>query len=217
MNSLKIVELLFDKDSGTFSLILNTWVLILVFGLFFFLRFLIKKYRGKNVTSKIVPVKLKYKIGGAEIEYAIVRNYQNIEIAHKIYIELITRKAAIEFDKEEDVIAQIYNSWYSLFQITRDELKGIPGELLLEGNSTESLIKLLSDILNEGLRPHLTTYQAKFRKWYDEEVTKPENNGLSPQEIQSKYPDYDLLVGSMIEVNKLLIEYTAQLKKVIGG
>ena len=89
--------------------------------------------------------------------------------------------------------------------------------MLLNNNTSDSLVKLLSDILNIGLRPHLTQYQAKFRKWYNAELGKEGNKLLSPQEIQAKCEYFNDLMKSMIDVNKLLIEYSNQLKMIIRG
>lgn len=213
---IKIIEFLFDKENFTFSLILNIWVILIVVALFFIIKWAIKHFKEKQSIDKdIIPIKLKYKLGGGEIEYQIVRNYQNIEIAHKIYIELITRKAAIQIEEEKDVIVEVYNSWYSLFQITRSELKSFNGKLLKDNNTSQELVRLLTDILNKGLRPHLTEYQARFRKWYSEQLEK--NEGKSPQIIQSEFEDINELLNSMKEVNKTLIEYSEQLKKIIDG
>ena len=215
-DKLNIIEFFFDKENGSFSLTMNIWILILVIATYFIISYLIKLYKkSATVERNIQLVKLKYKIGGAEVEYEIVRNYQNIEIAHKIYIELITRKAAIEIEEDKDVVVEVYNSWYSLFQITRNELKTISGKLLKDNNTSKELIRLLTDILNQGLRPHLTEFQAKFRKWYSEQLVNTDN--LSPQEIQAKYDDIEGLWKSMKVVNKTLIEYSEQLKKIIDG
>lgn len=213
---IKIIDFFFDKDNFIFSLNLNVWIILLIIFLFFLIRYLIKLYKEKNSVDKDIQlVKLKYKIGGVEMEYNIIRNYQNIEIAHKIYIELITRKAAIEIEEDKDVIVEIYNSWYYLFQITRNELKLIKGKLLIDNNTSQELIRLLTDILNKGLRPHLTKYQARFRKWYSEQLEN--NKGKSPQEIQTEFNGIKELINSMKEVNKTLIEYSKQLKKIIDG
>jgi hypothetical protein len=161
-------------------------------------------------------VKLKYTFAGTEIEYSINRNFQNIEIAHRMYVELITRKAAIPID-ENDIIVEIYDSWYTLFQTTRDELKKLSGEMLLENQVSKDLIKLLSDILNIGLRPHLTEHQAKFRKWYNLAITNEENKDKIPQKIQSEYDDYENLFKSMKLVNELLIEYSKRLQDIVNG
>lgn len=213
---INIIDFFFDKENFVFSLNLNVWAVLLIIAFYFLIRYLIRIYKKKQSVEKdVIPVKLKYKLGGAEIEYNIIRNYQNIEIAHKIYIELVTRKAAIEIEEDKDVIVEVYNSWYSLFQITRNELKSINGQLLKDNNTSQELVRLLTDILNKGLRPHLTEYQARFRKWYSEQLEK--NNDISPQEIQTKFDGIENLFSSMKEVNNTLIEYSKQLKKIIDG
>ncbi len=215
-NKLNLVDVVFDKEHFVLSLSFNICVVIVLVVLFFLIRFLIRRFKKDDVVEeKIVPVKLKYKLGGAEVEYNIVRNYQNIEIAHRIYIELITRKAGIEIEEDKDVIIEIYNSWYALFQKTREGLKSINGQLLKDNNTSQELVRLLTDILNKGLRPHLTQYQAKFRKWYNEQLELDKNQGKSPQEIQKGFSEYDNLIKSMKDVNRILINYLEQLKKVI--
>lgn len=213
---IKIIDVFFDKENFVFSLDLNVWLLLIIICLTFFIRYLIKKYKQKSsIQEDVELVKIKYKIGGADFEYQITRNYQNIEIAHKIYIELITRKAAIEIEDGKDVIVEIYNSWYSLFKITRDELKSFNGKLLKDNNTSQELVLLLTDVLNKGLRPHLTEYQARFRKWYSEQLDK--NSEESPQKIQTNFEEYEELMSSMKNVNRTLIEYSEQLKKIIEG
>lgn len=216
MNNIEFIKFLFNKQNMTFSIIINLWSSIIFIFLFILIKIIIYFYRKRSKIYKdIIPVKLKYSYGGAEIEYKIIRNYINVEIAHKIYIELITRKAAIPFDEKHDIIVEVYNSWYTLFDLTRNELKSISGKLLLENNTSNQLVILLTDILNNGLRPHLTKYQAAFRKWYAEELEKKTNKGINPQDIQKKYKDYNDLINSIKDVNTLLIEYKNQLNKII--
>jgi len=217
MNEINIIDFKFNVDDWTFSLVVNLWLLLLGIVLYFLVRFIVRYFKktGK-VHKEFVPVKLKYKMGGSEIEYSINRNFQNIEIAHRIYIELVTRKAAIPIDKN-DVIVEVYNSWYTLFQTTREELKKLSGEMLLDNQVSKDLIKLLSDILNIGLRPHLTEHQAKFRKWYNSALTLEENRNKTPQQIQSEYSDFENLFESMKAVNQLLIEHSKRLDEIING
>lgn len=215
-DKLKILDFFFDKETFLLTLTINLWLFLLIAIVFLIAYYIIRYFKNNSSIEKnIQPIKLKYTLGGVEMEYEIVRNYQNIEIAHKIYIELITRKAAIELEESKDVIVEVYNSWYSLFQITRNELKSFSGQLLKDNNTSNQLVKLLTDILNKGLRPHLTEYQAKFRKWYSEKLE--ENKSLSPQQIQAQYEEIEPLMQSMKEVNRTLIEYSAQLKKIIDG
>ena len=89
--------------------------------------------------------------------------------------------------------------------------------MLLNKDISSDLISLLTDILNKGLRPHLTEYQARFKKWYNNEIDKNDNKEKSPQEIQANYEKYEDLIKSMKEVNKLLIDYSIKLKEIIDG
>ena len=117
-----------------------------------------------------------------------------------MWVELNTRKIGLEFDQKNDVIHEVYNSWYAFFTIARDLLKDIPATRL--PYSTE-LITLTTKVLNDGLRPHLTVWQAKYRKWYG--LQKEDTR--SPQEIQKDFPEYDSLVSDLLQTNSRMIEY----------
>jgi hypothetical protein len=213
-----MIEFKIDNFQHLITLQANLWLIIVIIIVFCSIIFGKRLFSNKKRNhSKIIPIELTYNIGGTSIKYQIRRNYQNVEIAHRIFIELVTRKAALPINEEYDTIVEVYDSWYTLFQTVREELKKISGETLLENNNSNDLIDLLTDILNKGLRPHLTVYQAKFRKWYDEELQKDENKYLSPQQIQMKYENYIELLTSMKFVNQLLIEYSEKLKLIINN
>lgn len=192
----------------SWNVIIGTLTLLLFFLLFLQLR---SKYplfpRGVELKS------LSLNIAGSSIHYDIKRNYQNLEIAHRIYVELITRKAAIPFDDEFDIIHEVYESWYALFKAIRNEIKGLSGETLYSQKDSETIVKMASDILNQGLRPHLTKYQGKYRKWYEEQIV--DSKGQSPQEIQKKYREYSEMVEDIKRVNGYLIQYKEQLESFI--
>jgi len=216
-SKLTIFRLYFDLNELSLNVKLNSLGMLLIILIVILFLLVLMKLKNKRATlnTDIIPVKLKYKVGGVEVEYQIVRSFQNVEIAHKIYIELITRKAAIEIEENKDVIIEIYDSWYSLFKTTRNELKSIKGKLLLEDETSKEIVRLLTDILNDGLRPHLTEYQAKFRKWYSEALKNGDTR--SPQDIQKDFDDYQALMSSIKIVNKLLIQYANNLKLIING
>ena len=206
-----------DSTTNVVQITLSLWgvVIIVLFWIGLYLwRFFKKRAKAPYETTEM---EITYKIGEQEVKYKIVRNFMNLEIAHRIYIELITRKAALEIDDKHDVIEEIYNSWYNLLKITRDEIKRFTGDLLEKNEHSDDLIQIAIDILNKGLRPHLTEHQARFRRWYAAEITKDENKGKSFQDIQKKYPDYENLITSMKEVNTILVKYSNQLSKFIKG
>lgn len=146
--------------------------------------------------------------------------YEEMRIAHKAWVELSTRKAGLLFDEENDVIVEVYNSWYDLFQEMRSLVKEIPIERIRTNKDTGKLVKVLIGALNQGLRPHLTMWQAKFRKWYDWQLEKErqdKNSNRTPQEIQRDYPQYDQLKNELKAINRELIQYVNQLEKIAHG
>lgn len=98
------------------------------------------------------------------------------------------------------------------FKIARELLKDIPASRLPYSND---LIKLTERVLNVGLRPHLTKWQAKYRQWYNNEFIKKNNKkSETPQEIQKRYPEYSVLVEDLVLTNKRMIEYKDLMGKI---
>ena len=156
-------------------------------------------------------------IGIGDQKVKIKPNYQDMQIAYKLWVELSTRKIGLEIDLDNDVIKEIYDSWYEFFKLTRELIKDIPVSKIRKDESTKELVRIAIEVLNEGLRPHLTKWQARFRRWYNTEIEREENKNLSPQEIQKKYPEYENLTKEMIEVNHQLIEYRKILRQLAMG
>jgi len=181
-------------------------IIIVVFIAILILKlFLKKKWGFKN------DVELNVSLGGIG-ELKIKPNHELEQITHKAWAELITRKAGLLFDLEHEVIIEVYNSWYVLFGEIRNLIKEIPASQIKDKN-TQKLVNLLVDSLNRGLRPHLTKWQAKFRKWYNNEVEL--HNEKTPQEIQKMYPLYNELIRDLVAINKQMVAYTNELKKLI--
>lgn len=158
-------------------------------------------------------VTIKDPFTGTEVK--IKANTEDKKIAHRIWTELVTRKAALPFQREKDVIVEVYDSWHTLFKCVREQIAAIPVEKLhgREKEDIEALIDISTKVLNEGLRPHLTEWQAKYRAWY--EVAKSNNEGKSPQELQRDYPEYSQLVDDIERVNGKLKEFADELKKIV--
>ena len=205
-----------DWDSSTYTLQFQFSVaffllLLVVAGSLFFLN---KNYSKSKLDIVEMDIELS---GNPKAVFKIKRDYSTLQIANRIYIELVTRKVALPFEDGKDSILEIYNSWYVLFDLLREELKTIPGNHLVDKNASHTLIFLTIEILNKGLRPHLTTYQTAFRKWYELEQRKTDHNTLSPQELQMKYPQYNALVNDIKASKKLLTHYAEGLKKILSG
>lgn len=214
----EIIRIAFDKNAPSITIETNWWVLsillILIAIYVIWGRRKIKQLRTKWSAGEVT---IKIKTPLFEYQSKIVRSWENLYIANRIYIELVTRKAAIPIDEDNDVIKEVYDSWFTLFTAIRNEIKNLPGEFIKNHNPSNKLIDLTVEILNQGLRPHLTKHQARFRKWYAEQLDDVNNKGKSPQDIQKLYPKYTELIDSMKDVNETLRLYSVELKKIIDG
>ena len=200
LHSIKIT-LTADNVIVAIGLIIITLILIyLIYKIFKY--FFTKKFKVVDMNISIAN------IGNISIE----KNKDISGIAHKAWVEIMTRKVGLLFEEDKDVIVEVYNSWYSLFGIIRDLLKEI--EPRKKDKDLEKLENVLVKTLNYGLRPHLTKWQAKYRRWYNQEIEKDTNNELSPQEIQKKYKKYDELIGDLKETNKQMVQFAEELKKL---
>lgn len=164
----------------------------------------------------------EYEIDQAEIgvgsgKVRIKPNYTDRQIAYAIWVELSTRKIGMEIDFEHDVLYEVYDSWYKFFGITRDLIKAIPISRAKEA-STLRIVNMSIEVLNHGIRPHLTRWQSRFRHWYKLEIEKkPDGQVPSPQEIQAGFPEFQLLKDDLTTVNKRLIAYRETMKKLAFG
>lgn len=174
-----------------------------------------------KVIKYIINYSRKQSINIDEIELGIGNSHITLkydakdkEIAYKLWIELNTRKIGLQYDEEDDVLVEMYDSWYKFFEIARELLKEMPQNKFA---STPQLIELSLKILNIGLRPHLTKWQAKYRKWYAIEIEKQENEDKTPQEIQKKYSHYVELVDDLKITNQRMMEYKELLYEIAFG
>jgi len=210
---MEIFKLYFDKN---LNLIISLHWIICVIAFVILIIALVRMYRKRWIFYKNIEIdSAEFGIIGQKLK--IRPNYMNINIAYKVWVELNTRKIGIKIDFKNDVIYEVYNSWYQFFGITRNLLKELPATKIRLDKDTRELIEISIKILNESLRPHLTMWQAKFRKWYETALKLKENTDRSPQLIQIEYPEYDLLSEDMIRINNNLINYKKTIYKLAFG
>ncbi len=202
-----LIKLYFD-DNCNLIFSISIWIVIAFITLLLLYFFLIRKKMRYGLVK--VDIKLG-NIGAAEFR----PNKNDLQIAHRIWTELVTRKAAIPIDKENDVIEEIYDSWYALFQKVREFIGDIPAEMIRHNTSTQEIVRIATQTLNDGLRPHLTKWQARFRAWSTSKKDKLMD--MTPQDFQKDYPEYKYLIEDLMLVNSLLIQYAHELKKIIDN
>mgnify|MGYP003661145322 FL=1 len=100
-----------------------------------------------------------------------------------------------------------------MFQKVREFISDIPADLIRNNKSTKEIVRIATQTLNDGLRPHLTRWQARFRTWND--AKKDKLMEMTPQELQKEYPEYNDLIEDLMKVNAQLIQYSQELKKIV--
>ncbi len=141
-------------------------------------------------------------------------NVTDRQIAYKIWVELSTRKIGLPVDLDDDVISEIYDSWYNFFSVTRELIKDVPVSRFRR-RDTEQIIRLSIEVLNTGLRPHLTKWQARFRRWYEKALEQEDRADASPQDVQKEFPDYEALKEDLETVNERLIRYREKMYELV--
>lgn len=194
LNYLHSISINITLDNIIVVVILIVLIVLVAYIIYKVIRkIFIRKFKVVDMNINIVN------IGNISIE----KNKDVSKIAHKAWGEIMTRKVGLVFEEDKDVIVEVYNFWYALFGIIRELLKEI--EPRKKDTDIEKLEIVLIKTLNYGLRPHLTKWQAKYRRWYEQEIGKDINNQLSSQEIQKKYNKYDELITDLKETNKQMV------------
>lgn len=205
---MKIFTLFFD-DKWNIVLHIHPAVLVIIAITLFILIF---KYKSLFFVENVEIDSTEIGLGNQKI--TIKPNYINVNIAYKLWIELSTRKIGIEIDFENDVILEVYQSWYQFFTVTRELIKELPANKIRTDKDSKALIELSIQILNTDLRLHLTKWQARFRKWHK---SQEEDKEKTPQQLQQDFPNYNDLKKDMIKTNKKLIIYKKNVYKLAFG
>jgi hypothetical protein len=175
--------------------------------------FVVRRMRRHAPKWDTAAVTLKL---GDLVEMEIRPNHETARIAFQAWVEIRTRKVGLPFDEDHDVIVEVYDSWYTLFEVLRDLTKSIPAYHIRDCSDTCKLVEAMFKVLNGGLRPHLTRWQARFRQWYEAEQKVAGNEKKSPQEIQRGFPQYVELVADLKKVNADFVEFAASLGRLAG-
>lgn len=136
------------------------------------------------------------------------------QIAYKIWVELSTRKIGLPIDLDDDVISEVYDSWYDFFAVTRGLIKDVPVSRF-QRKDTEKIVRLSIEVLNYGIRPHLTKWQARFRRWYETRLADEKRLDAAPQDLQQEFPQYDALTEDLHQVNQRLIRYREKMYELV--
>ncbi|UCI21348.1 hypothetical protein FJ970_10480 [Mesorhizobium sp. B2-1-8] len=210
-----LLTLLWDQANWSLTLTASAYLLIIV-ALFGILLAAWRLYTG-GLSFKNFEID-QAEIGVGTGRFRFKPNITDKQVAYAVWVELSTRKIGLPIDFDNDIVSEIYDSWFNFFTVTRELIKSIPANQV-KRSSTQAIIKLSIEVLNGGLRPHLTQWQARFRHWYDRELKKyDEGKGpevLDPQAIQEKFPKFADLKKDMERVNQSLIRYRSKMHELV--
>lgn len=209
------MALVWDKANCTLTLTASIWLLAI--GVAISALLIVWRVYAGGFTFKNFEID-QADIGIGDQKFTFKPNMTDKQVAYAIWVELSTRKIGLPIDFEHDVISEIYDSWHGFFTVTRDLVKGIPAQKVRR-DSTQKIIRLSIEVLNEGLRPHLTRWQARFRHWYERELRKydasTDDEVLDPQLIQERFPKFAELKVDMDRVNQSLMKYRQQMYRLV--
>lgn len=211
-NQVDILNVWFDTEKIQLGFSLNAFAFSALIGLAILAVAASRNWRMSYKSMEIDEAE----IGVGSGKFKLKPNYTDRQVAYQIWVELSTRKIGLPIDLDDDVISEIYDSWYAFFSVTRELVKSIPVNRVSDA-STRRIISLSIDVLNEGLRPHLTRWQARFRSWYENKMKNPEAEYRDPQSMQKEFGEYAALKEDLLKVNYKLIAYRSTMHKLVYG
>ena len=160
-----------------------------------------------------VRVQVTISLGGLGT-LTVRRDREVARLAHQAWVEIVTRKAGQRLDLDHDVIEEVLNSWYELFRELRNVAKSVPGESLRDEDALE-MVDILQRALNQGLRPPLTKWQARYRTWWA--GARRGHPDDEPQALQLTYPRYAELAAELVSVNDDMVGFAEALATIARG
>lgn len=211
--AISLLNLDFDPTTWQLALTANAVAVTILIAVLLLLGLLLKR-SWFGIHKQFEMDEAEIGIGSGKVKFR--PNLTDRQVAYAIWVELSTRKIGLEIDLKDDVVSEIYDSWYQFFSVTRDLLKTVPVQRVSDP-STRKIIYLSISILNDGLRPHLTTWQARFRRWFDRQMIDDARAIDPPQLVQAEFPAFADMTKDLLEVNRKLIAYRQSMKRLVYG
>ena len=135
---------------------------------------------------------------------------QQRKAAWEIYVELVTRVTVVALKKEEGILREAMNSFYSLFNTTREILKRYGPTIAVAANEKDmTLGHIAVGVLNKVLRPLLAKWHPILEEY---ENNRPKNVSVAAHE--RKWEQAAALRADIEKVRADLTVYADVLAKV---
>jgi hypothetical protein len=200
-------------ESGSLTVTANLWIALGIGAAVVIGPLAFKWVRNVLFREEFEIDEVEIGIGSNKVK--IKPNHEDLQMAYRLWVELKTRKLGLPFDEENDVIADVYDSWYDFFRITRELIKSVPIAKIRNEESTQLLVGISIDVLNKSVRPHLTRWQARYRQWLETELKRGGGDDIPPQDLQKRFPAYKVLVVELQNTNSQLVAYSKILAEIL--
>lgn len=164
---------------------------------------------GERFDLHISTTDIDLPVAGTTITVNIAKNDRLA--AWRIYTQLSTRIAATDFNEEYDSALLVHGSLHKVFELIREEIASIPVERFKKDRSA-NVVKFYMDILNEGIRPHLSKWHIPLSKFVENEEKSHPNQSIL--EIEKRFPNRKELIDSIKAMNKRMKWYSEELLKI---
>lgn len=132
--------------------------------------------------------------------------------AWEVYVELVTRVTVQELKENEGILREALNSFYSMFQTTREILKKYGPDIATPAHPEDTTMGHIAvGVLNKVLRPVLAKWHPILKDYEDK---KPET--ISTTQHEQNWDKAKELREEIARVRQQLIEYADVLAEVSG-
>jgi len=137
-----------------------------------------------------------------DLRFAVTKD--NKAVAWRLFVETVTRVSLQPMDAASGLIREALNSLYALFTITREVLTQTQPSRGTGGNPTVEHLAIA--MLNNELRPFLSTWHPRMRAW------EQQNPGIP----DSRWPDGGTCRRDLASMQQRLVRYAAAFGELAG-
>ena len=146
------------------------------------------------------------------VSFAVTVGKTDRQAAWKIYTQLKTRVAAVDFNEDYDSLYLTHQSLNKIFDLVRNEIGSIPIERIQKDKS-DQMVNFYTSILNDGIRPHLSKWHLPVSQWVESQ--KALHPSLSFVELEKTFPQRKEALESVKLMNKRMATYADQLLAIV--
>lgn len=110
------------------------------------------------------------------------------QIAHCVSVQLDTHQITRGVDLSVDNLENVYAATYRMFQHIRELMEELPVDDFERDPAAQEIYDTLASVLNEGLRPHLSTWREQYAEWLRRFCSSPRAKKMAPQQLQTAFP-----------------------------